>query len=127
MDEREVEHRATTNANALEAVLERCDVAFGDSHVRRQASSTVRGLIGEQLVQSDLVPSICELMTASRRASVRVTMSVFARCLRVPCRRPKAACAFGKPGSCRRLKGSVRGVGGATSAKAFGYPWAGTR
>ena len=51
VDERKVEHRAATNADALEAVLECCDVAFGDPHVRRQASSTVRGLVGEQLAQ----------------------------------------------------------------------------
>src|ERR1700676_5383100 len=51
MDEREVEYRAATNADALKAVLECCGVALGDPHVRRQASSNVRSLVGEQLLQ----------------------------------------------------------------------------
>ena len=47
VDERKVEHRAATDADALQAVLKCCEVAFGDPYVRRQASGTVRGLVGE--------------------------------------------------------------------------------
>ena len=36
---------------APEAVLECCDIAFGDPHIRRQTSRIVRGLVGEQLAQ----------------------------------------------------------------------------